>query len=57
MIGSNFCCGWRSGKAELDAAAKVATTLLPFYERFFNMPYPLAKLDLVGTCFASVSIM
>ena len=35
-------------KAALDAAARVATAAVPFYERLYSMPYPLAKLDLVS---------
>lgn len=50
------CCLVRRSTAALDAAAKVAVTLLPFYKQLFNMPYPLEKLDLVSfTCFATLT--
>jgi puromycin-sensitive aminopeptidase len=38
-----------AGKSELGThALTVALKALPFYESYFNMPYPLTKLDMVS---------
>ncbi len=42
-------------KAELQVAADAASALLPFYNKLFNVPYPLEKLDLVGDPPSSIS--